>query len=60
MAVQTLCYEVRMRWLAVEDRFRRNRTRAGGYPSALQLEGYQHLEQTLQRRASLPMTTPVT
>ncbi|MGL4249629.1 MAG: tRNA (cytosine(32)/uridine(32)-2'-O)-methyltransferase TrmJ [Aeromonas sp.] len=45
MAVQTLCYEVRMRWLqgqAIEPE------EEVAYPSAAQLEGfYRHLEQTL-------------
>lgn len=51
MAVQTLCYEVRMRWLALQEQ----PTSEPGvepveYPSAQQLEGfYQHLEQTLQK-----------
>lgn len=51
MAVQTLCYEVRMRWLALQEP---SPSEPGvepvAYPSAQQLEGfYQHLEQTLQK-----------
>ncbi|MGL6573382.1 tRNA (cytosine(32)/uridine(32)-2'-O)-methyltransferase TrmJ [Aeromonas hydrophila] len=46
MAVQTLCYEVRMHWLQQEQVGETNM--AVDYPSAEQLEGfYQHLEQTL-------------
>lgn len=45
MAVQTLCYEVRMHWL--QDQAPEVENEAD-YPSADQLEGfYQHLEQTL-------------
>jgi tRNA (cytidine32/uridine32-2'-O)-methyltransferase len=45
MAVQTLCYEVRMHWL--QDQAPEVESEAD-YPSADQLEGfYQHLEQTL-------------
>lgn len=45
MAVQTICYEVRMHWL--QDRAPEVESEAD-YPSADQLEGfYQHLEQTL-------------
>lgn len=46
MAVQTLCYEVRMRWLQEQaPDLEEERT---DYPSAKQLEGfYQHLQQTL-------------
>lgn len=51
MAVQTLCYEVRMRWLAVEEQVSlESDAERVAYPCALQLEGfYQHLEQTLQK-----------
>ncbi|WP_421189334.1 tRNA (cytosine(32)/uridine(32)-2'-O)-methyltransferase TrmJ [Aeromonas sanarellii] len=51
MAVQTLCYEVRMRWLAVQEQVSsESDADRVAYPSALQLEGfYQHLEQTLQK-----------
>lgn len=46
MAVQTLCYEVRMHWLQQEQVGENDM--AVDYPSAEQLEGfYQHLEQTL-------------
>ncbi|WP_323941054.1 tRNA (cytosine(32)/uridine(32)-2'-O)-methyltransferase TrmJ [Aeromonas hydrophila] len=46
MAVQTLCYEVRMHWLQQEQVCESDM--AVDYPSAEQLEGfYQHLEQTL-------------
>ncbi|WP_139705772.1 tRNA (cytosine(32)/uridine(32)-2'-O)-methyltransferase TrmJ [Aeromonas hydrophila] len=46
MAVQTLCYEVRMHWLQPEQVGESDM--AVDYPSAEQLEGfYQHLEQTL-------------
>ncbi|MGR1197910.1 tRNA (cytosine(32)/uridine(32)-2'-O)-methyltransferase TrmJ [Aeromonas hydrophila] len=46
MAVQTLCYEVRMHWLQQEQIGETDM--AVDYPSAEQLEGfYQHLEQTL-------------
>ncbi|WP_214453919.1 tRNA (cytosine(32)/uridine(32)-2'-O)-methyltransferase TrmJ [Aeromonas dhakensis] len=46
MAVQTLCYEVRMHWLQQEQAG--DSGMAVEYPSAEQLEGfYQHLEQTL-------------
>ncbi|WP_429152040.1 tRNA (cytosine(32)/uridine(32)-2'-O)-methyltransferase TrmJ [Aeromonas hydrophila] len=46
MAVQTLCYEVRMHWLQQEQVGETDM--AVHYPSAEQLEGfYQHLEQTL-------------
>ncbi|HHQ4651944.1 TPA: tRNA (cytosine(32)/uridine(32)-2'-O)-methyltransferase TrmJ [Aeromonas hydrophila] len=46
MAVQTLCYEVRMSWLQQEQVGETDM--AVDYPSAEQLEGfYQHLEQTL-------------
>ncbi|AKA17870.1 tRNA (cytosine(32)/uridine(32)-2'-O)-methyltransferase TrmJ [Aeromonas hydrophila] len=46
MAVQTLCYEVRMHWLQREQVGETDM--AVDYPSAEQLEGfYQHLEQTL-------------
>ncbi|EKP0308014.1 tRNA (cytosine(32)/uridine(32)-2'-O)-methyltransferase TrmJ [Aeromonas veronii] len=45
MAVQTLCYEVRMRWLQGQNAELEDEI---AYPSAAQLEGfYQHLEQTL-------------
>ena len=45
MAVQTICYEVRMCWL--QDQAPEVESEAD-YPSAHQLEGfYQHLEQTL-------------
>ncbi|MDM5070466.1 tRNA (cytosine(32)/uridine(32)-2'-O)-methyltransferase TrmJ [Aeromonas bestiarum] len=45
MAVQTICYEVRMHWL--QDQAPEVESEAD-YPSADQLEGfYQHLEQTL-------------
>ncbi|MCH7374049.1 tRNA (cytosine(32)/uridine(32)-2'-O)-methyltransferase TrmJ [Aeromonas sp. MR19] len=45
MAVQTICYEVRMHWL--QDQVPEVESEAD-YPSADQLEGfYQHLEQTL-------------
>ena len=45
MAVQTICYEVRMCWL--QDQAPEVESEAD-YPSARQLEGfYQHLEQTL-------------
>ncbi|WP_314922773.1 tRNA (cytosine(32)/uridine(32)-2'-O)-methyltransferase TrmJ [Aeromonas piscicola] len=45
MAVQTICYEVRMHWL--QDQTPEVESEAD-YPSAEQLEGfYQHLEQTL-------------
>ncbi len=46
MAVQTLCYEVRMHWLPQEQVGETDM--AVDYPNAEQLEGfYQHLEQTL-------------
>ncbi|HHQ4927453.1 TPA: tRNA (cytosine(32)/uridine(32)-2'-O)-methyltransferase TrmJ [Aeromonas hydrophila] len=46
MAVQTLCYEVRMHWLQREQVGETDM--AVDYPSAEQLEGfYEHLEQTL-------------
>lgn len=46
MAVQTLCYEVRMRWL--QDQLPESDEERVDYPSAQQLEGfYLHLEQTL-------------
>ncbi|HHQ4506523.1 tRNA (cytosine(32)/uridine(32)-2'-O)-methyltransferase TrmJ [Aeromonas hydrophila] len=46
MAVQTLCYEVRMHWLQQEQVGETDMV--VDYPSAEQLEGfYQHLEQTL-------------
>ncbi|WP_339330678.1 tRNA (cytosine(32)/uridine(32)-2'-O)-methyltransferase TrmJ [Aeromonas hydrophila] len=46
MAVQTLCYEVRMHWLQQAQVGETDM--AVDYPSAEQLEGfYQHLEQTL-------------
>lgn len=48
MAVQTLCYEVRMRWL--QDQAPEPEDERVDYPSAEQLEGfYLHLEQTLQK-----------
>lgn len=48
MAVQTLCYEVRMRWL--QDQAPEPEEERVDYPSAEQLEGfYLHLEQTLQK-----------
>ncbi|MBV7414847.1 MULTISPECIES: tRNA (cytosine(32)/uridine(32)-2'-O)-methyltransferase TrmJ [Aeromonas] len=48
MAVQTLCYEVRMRWL--QDQLPESDEERVDYPSAQQLEGfYLHLEQTLQK-----------
>ncbi|ANB69182.1 tRNA (cytosine(32)/uridine(32)-2'-O)-methyltransferase TrmJ [Aeromonas sp. 96A] len=47
MAVQTLCYEVRMRWLQGQAAEPEDEM---VYPSAAQLEGfYQHLEQTLMK-----------
>ncbi|MFM4802576.1 tRNA (cytosine(32)/uridine(32)-2'-O)-methyltransferase TrmJ [Aeromonas bivalvium] len=47
MAVQTLCYEVRMHWLAQQEPSPELADEAV-YPSAAQLDGfYQHLEQTL-------------
>lgn len=47
MAVQTLCYEVRMHWLQQQEKAG-DSGMAVEYPSAEQLEGfYQHLEQTL-------------
>lgn len=47
MAVQTLCYEVRMRWLQGQAAEPEDEM---AYPSAAQLEGfYQHLEQTLMK-----------
>ncbi|HDX9009346.1 tRNA (cytosine(32)/uridine(32)-2'-O)-methyltransferase TrmJ [Aeromonas dhakensis] len=47
MAVQTLCYEVRMHWLQQQEQAG-DSGMAVEYPSADQLEGfYQHLEQTL-------------
>ncbi|MGY3864970.1 tRNA (cytosine(32)/uridine(32)-2'-O)-methyltransferase TrmJ [Aeromonas bivalvium] len=47
MAVQTLCYEVRMHWLAQQEPSPEPADEAV-YPSAAQLDGfYQHLEQTL-------------
>lgn len=47
MAVQTLCYEVRMHWLQQQEKAG-DSGMAVEYPSADQLEGfYQHLEQTL-------------
>lgn len=47
MAVQTLCYEVRMHWLQRQEQVG-DSGMAVEYPSAEQLEGfYQHLEQTL-------------
>lgn len=47
MAVQTLCYEVRMHWLLQQEQAG-DSGMAVEYPSAEQLEGfYQHLEQTL-------------
>lgn len=51
MAVQTLCYEVRMRWLEVQNQeHSAPEDERVEYPSAQQLEGfYQHLEQTLQK-----------
>ncbi|BBQ53586.1 tRNA (cytosine(32)/uridine(32)-2'-O)-methyltransferase TrmJ [Aeromonas jandaei] len=46
MAVQTLCYEVRMHWLQGQEEVAEDM--AQDYPSAEQLEGfYLHLEQTL-------------
>ncbi|MNF71755.1 tRNA (cytidine/uridine-2'-O-)-methyltransferase TrmJ [compost metagenome] len=46
MAVQTLCYEVRMRWL--QDQLPESDEERVDYPSTQQLEGfYLHLEQTL-------------
>lgn len=46
MAVQTLCYEVRMRWL--QEQTPEPEEERTDYPSAEQLEGfYQHLQQTL-------------
>lgn len=48
MAVQTLSYEVRMRWL--QDQAPEPEEERVDYPSAEQLEGfYLHLEQTLQK-----------
>lgn len=48
MAVQTLCYEVRMRWL--QDQLPESDEERVDYPSTQQLEGfYLHLEQTLQK-----------
>ncbi|MNO37209.1 tRNA (cytidine/uridine-2'-O-)-methyltransferase TrmJ [compost metagenome] len=50
MAVQTLCYEVRMHWLATQETDTAAEAERVDYPSAQQLEGfYQHLEQTLQK-----------
>ena len=50
MAVQTLCYEVRMHWLATQETDTAAEVERVDYPSAQQLEGfYQHLEQTLQK-----------
>ncbi|WP_421208629.1 tRNA (cytosine(32)/uridine(32)-2'-O)-methyltransferase TrmJ [Aeromonas enteropelogenes] len=47
MAVQTLCYEVRMHWLQSQEQAAET-DGVQDYPSAAQLEGfYQHLEQTL-------------
>lgn len=47
MAVQTLCYEVRMHWLAHQAQSPESADEPV-YPSAAQLDGfYQHLEQTL-------------
>ncbi|WP_439827649.1 tRNA (cytosine(32)/uridine(32)-2'-O)-methyltransferase TrmJ [Aeromonas enteropelogenes] len=47
MAVQTLCYEVRMHWLQSQEQVAET-DGVQDYPSAAQLEGfYQHLEQTL-------------
>ena len=47
MAVQTLCYEVRMHWLLQQEQAG-DSGMAVEYPSVEQLEGfYQHLEQTL-------------
>ena len=51
MAVQTICYEVRMCWL--QDQAPEVESEAD-YPSARQLEGfYQHLEQTLLKTGSI-------
>lgn len=48
MAVQTLCYEVRMHWLQTQDSAVAEPEL--DYPTAEQLEGfYQHLQQTLQQ-----------
>lgn len=48
MAVQTLCYEVRMHWLQTQESVVADPDL--DYPTAEQLEGfYQHLEQTLQK-----------
>ena len=50
MAVQTLCYEVRMHWLATQETDTAAEVERVDYPSAQQLEGfYLHLEQTLQK-----------
>lgn len=51
MAVQTLCYEVRMRWLQEQESASQDaEVERVDYPSAEQLEGfYRHLEQTLQK-----------
>ncbi|MNQ80790.1 tRNA (cytidine/uridine-2'-O-)-methyltransferase TrmJ [compost metagenome] len=50
MAVQTLCYEVRMHWLDTQETDTAAETERVDYPSAQQLEGfYLHLEQTLQK-----------
>ncbi|WP_043759883.1 tRNA (cytosine(32)/uridine(32)-2'-O)-methyltransferase TrmJ [Aeromonas taiwanensis] len=51
MAVQTLCYEIRMRWLALQEQpASEPGAEPVAYPSAQQLEGfYLHLEQTLQK-----------
>jgi tRNA (cytidine32/uridine32-2'-O)-methyltransferase len=48
MAVQTLCYEVRMHWLEHQDGSIDEQDDVVEYPSAAAQEGfYQHLEQTL-------------
>lgn len=50
MAVQTLCYEVRMHWLETQETDMAAEAERADYPSAQQLEGfYLHLEQTLQK-----------
>ncbi|MCS3460084.1 tRNA (cytosine(32)/uridine(32)-2'-O)-methyltransferase TrmJ [Aeromonas rivuli] len=47
MAVQTLCYEIRMHWLASQEQVPEPMNEVA-YPSGEQLDGfYRHLEQTL-------------
>ena len=52
MAVQTLCYEVRMRWLEVQNQeHSAPEDERSSTPAPSNWKGfYQHLEQTLQRR----------